>query len=45
MNICVLKAFFVVQAIAIFERVKFSYSPILNYACEVINYVCISFVY
>ena len=24
--------------------VKFPYSPILNYACKVINYVCISFV-
>ena len=25
--------------------VKFPYSPILNYACKVINYACISFVY
>ena len=26
-------------------KVKFPYSPILNYACKVINYACISFVY
>ena len=25
--------------------VKFPYSPILNYACEIINYACICFVY
>ena len=28
-----------------FFSVKFPYSPILNYACKVINYACISFVY